>query len=69
MQSFMISPLLKIALGVVGAGVAARWLTKEAQRINAEVEQVRARPGSDRVARQALPTLRRDPQTGDWRLL
>jgi hypothetical protein len=69
MPSFVIPPLLKIALGVFGAGVAIRWLTKEVQRINAEVERVRAQPGFDPAARQALPTLRRDPRTGDWRVL
>jgi hypothetical protein len=69
MPAFIISPLLKIALGALGAGLAIRWLAKEAQRINAEVEQVRGRPGLDPAARGALPTLRRDPRTGDWRVL
>ncbi len=68
MPSFVISPLLKIALGAFGAGIAIRWLTKEAQRISAEVERVRVQPGFDAAARQGLPTLRRDPRTGDWRV-
>jgi hypothetical protein len=40
------------------------WVVKEVQRINEELDRLKAAP----VAREALPTLRRDPQSGEWRL-
>jgi hypothetical protein len=39
------------------------------RRINAELERVKAAPVPDSAARQELPTLRRDPRTGDWRVM
>jgi hypothetical protein len=68
MPFFAVSPLLKVAVGVFGAGVAIRWVAKEVRRINAELERVKGAT-SDPAARQALPTLRRDPHTGDWRVM
>jgi hypothetical protein len=69
MPTFVIAPLLKIALGALGAGVAVRWMTKEARRVNAEIERVRAGRALDPAARRALPTLRHDPRTGEWRVI
>jgi hypothetical protein len=40
---------------------------KEVRRINAELDQVKA--GSDPAVREGLPTLRRDPRTGEWRVM
>jgi hypothetical protein len=67
MPPLVISPLIRLALGAVGTGVVLRWVVKEVRRINAELDRVKA--GSDPVVREALPTLRRDPRTGEWRIV
>ena len=69
MPTFIISPLVKLALGALGAGAIAHWVVKEVRRINAEIDRMKAAPVADPVARQALPTLRRDPRTGEWRVM
>jgi len=44
-----------------------RWVVKEARRINAELDRMRA--GTDPSVRRTLPTLRRDARTGEWRVM
>jgi hypothetical protein len=66
---FVIPPLLKWALATLGGVAAAHWVVREIRRVNEELERVKAQPAMDAVARQSLPTLRRDPATGDWRLV
>jgi len=61
-----ISPLVRLALGAVSTGIALRWAVKEARRINAELDRMKA--GSDPAVRKTFPTLRRDPRTGEWRV-
>jgi hypothetical protein len=56
------------ALGALGAGAAVHWVIRETRRINGEIDRVKAASQAD-TARQELPTLRRDPRTGDWRLM
>jgi hypothetical protein len=63
----VIPAIVKIALGALGAAAVVHWLVKEARRINRDLERVRAAPAVDPVVRDALPTLRRDPKTGEWR--
>jgi len=58
-----IPPLLVVALGLVGAVALARLIMKERNRVNAELEQARARARTDREQRA---TLRRD-QDGVYR--
>lgn len=60
-------PLLALALGVVGAAALVRWCVKEVQRVNAELDTVRAKASVDPVDREALPKLKRDPDTGEYR--
>jgi hypothetical protein len=67
MPPFVISPLVRLALGALGTGVVVRWVVKEVRRINAELDRVKA--GTDPAARGTLPTLRRDPRTGEWRVM
>ena len=67
MPPLVISPLVRLALGAVGTGVVLRWVVKEVRRVNAELDRVKA--GSDPAVRQGLPTLRRDPRTGEWRVM
>ena len=69
MPPFMFSPLVKVALGALGGAAVVHWMVKEVRRINAELERVRAASAIDPAAREALPTLRRDPQSGDWRVM
>ena len=66
MPPLVISPLVRLALGAVGTGVVLRWVVKEMRRVNAELDRVKA--GSDPAVREAFPTLRRDPRTGEWRI-
>jgi len=65
MPPFFIPPLLKFALGALGAGALVGWVLKEVRRLNGEIEKAKAVPADPR---QELPTLRRDPGTGEWRV-
>lgn len=67
MPPLVISPLVRLALGAVGTGVVLRGVVKEVRRINEELDRVKA--GGDPAVRQGLPTLRRDPRTGEWRVM
>jgi hypothetical protein len=69
MPPILIPHLVKFALGAAGAAAAVHWLVKEARRVNRELDPVQTAPVSDQAMRQALPTLRRDPHTGDWRVM
>jgi hypothetical protein len=66
---FVVPPLLKWALAAVGGAAAFRWALKEIRRLNAELDRVKAEPATDAAARGTLPTLRRDPATGEWRVV
>ena len=59
-------PVLALTLGIVGAAALARWCVKEVQRVNAAVKNPQ-RPPFEPVDRNALPTLKRDPETGEYR--
>jgi hypothetical protein len=60
-------PLVIFALGVVGAGVLVRWCIKEAGRVNSELDEVRARAAAEPLDRDAMPKLKPDPKTGEYR--
>jgi len=60
-------PVFALALGLVGAAALVRWCMKEVQRVNSELEEVRVRTHVEPVDREALPTLKRDPDTGEYR--
>jgi hypothetical protein len=47
-------------------GAVLRGVTKEVRRINEELERVK---NAAAVDRGSLPTLRRDPRTGEFRLM
>ena len=57
-------PLMLWIAGAVGATVVTRWLMREARRINAELDAVRAQPAGRDGER---PSLKRDPETGIYR--
>jgi hypothetical protein len=67
MPPLVIPPLVKVALGAVGAAAIVHWAVKEARRINQELDRMKVR-AVDPVRRETLPTLRRDPSTGEWRV-
>jgi len=59
-------PVLALAFGLIGGAVLLRWAVKEVQRVNAELDTVRGNP-ADPIDSGALPTLKRDPQSGEYR--
>jgi hypothetical protein len=61
-------PVVAVAFGVMGAAALVRWCIKEVQRVNAELDAVRgARAAVEPIDRRTLPTLKRDPDTGEYR--
>jgi hypothetical protein len=60
-------PVLAFALGLMGTAVLVRWCVHEVQRVSAELDEVRERPAVEPVDRAALPTLKADPTTGEYR--
>ena len=60
MPPIVFSPLVRLALGALGTGIIVRWVVKEARRINADLDRMRA--PTDPSVRRTLPTLRRDAQ-------
>ena len=55
-------------LGAAGTVAIAKALTKEWRRVNDALHRRDPAPVKDSVAREKLPTLRRDPRTGIYRL-
>jgi len=55
------------AVGLMGAAMVLRWYIKEAQRVNLDLDNVRARASTTPVDPDALPKLKRDPDTGEYR--
>ena len=58
---------IAFAVGLMGAAMVVRWYIKEVQRVNLDLDNVRARPGTTPVDRDARPTLKRDPDSGEYR--
>jgi hypothetical protein len=69
MSPIAIPAAVKLALGVIGAAAVVHWVVKEVRRINEELDRLKAATTIEPVAREALPTLRRDPRSGEWRLM
>jgi hypothetical protein len=68
MPPIAIPPLVIWALGAVGAAALARFVKHEWQRVNAELHPRETASSPDRFDRDRLPTLRRDPMTGVYRV-
>jgi hypothetical protein len=60
-------PVVALALGMLGAAALVRWCMKEVHRVNSELDGVRAKAPVEPVDRAALPKLKRDPATGEYR--
>jgi hypothetical protein len=60
------SEIVFLTLGTVGAVVLVRLINREWRRVNAELDRVN--PGRvSESERAGIPTLRRDPATGEYR--
>ena len=53
MPPLIFSPLIKIALGALGAGAIVHWAVKEVRRINEELDRVKRASSIDPATRQA----------------
>jgi len=67
-----IQSLIATTLAAIGAVVLSKLLAREWQRVNAELDTLRAAAAGPRQDLNAgdlkdLPTLRRDPVTGEYR--
>jgi hypothetical protein len=60
-------PVFLLALGLMGTAALVRWCVREVQRVNADLDDVRATSAVEPVDRGALPTLKRDPDSGEYR--
>ena len=69
MPPLFIPPLVKLTLGVLGAGAVVTWVVKEVRRINQELDRVKAgtaarsgwpRGATDPASRSAHRSLARD---------
>ena len=60
-------PVFALALGMMGTAVLVRWCVREVRRVNAELDAVRERAATGHIDRNALPKLRADPRTGEYR--
>ena len=69
MPPIAIPAAVKLVLGAIGAAAVVHWVVKEVRRINEELDRLKAAPVIEPVAREALPTLRRDPRSGEWRVM
>jgi hypothetical protein len=60
-------PAMVVTLGMVGAAALLRWCVREVVRVNSHLDTVRAQAAAEPFDRKSLPTLRRDPRTGEYR--
>jgi hypothetical protein len=65
MPPIVIPPMVKFALGALGATAVVYWVVKEVRRVNEELD--RAKVVARIPEKEARATLRRDPHTGVYR--
>ncbi len=58
-------PLIAWAIGAIGAAIAAKLLSEAHKKANEDLETLRREPKADE--RASIPTLKRDPKTGQYR--
>jgi hypothetical protein len=58
-------PTLLLALGAIGAALAAKLLSDAHKKANEDLDTLRREPKPDERAN--IPTLKRDPKTGKYR--
>lgn len=59
-------PFLVVAIGAIGAAALMKLLARESRRVNAELDEPRRDAGKVNGG-ATNPTLRRDPETGEYR--
>jgi hypothetical protein len=59
-------PIIAWTLGAIGAVVVMKLISREWQRVNNELDEAKPVRVND-PERARLPTLRRDPVTGEYR--
>jgi hypothetical protein len=59
-------PIIAWTLGAIGAVVVMKLISREWQRVNNELDEAKPVRVTD-PERARLPTLRRDPVTGEYR--
>jgi hypothetical protein len=67
MPPIFLTPVVKWTLAAFGGAMVVHWVVKEVRRINDELEAAKRVPVKIRDD-ERRPTLRRDPQTGEYRL-
>ncbi len=65
----VIIPAVVKGLAVIGGATVVGWFVKEVRRVNKELGRVTTKPAGEPVPHRELPTLRRDPDSGEWRVL
>jgi hypothetical protein len=60
-------PVLVVTLGMLGGAALVRWCVREVRRINGELDHVRAQAAVEPIDRNALPKLKQDPKSGEYR--
>lgn len=60
-------PVFVLTLGVIGAAALLRWYGKEVHRNGSKGGDLRGRVPVEPIDREALPKLKRDPSTGEYR--
>jgi hypothetical protein len=65
MPPIAIPPL--VAVTALAAVVVGRWAVREFRRVNAELDALKTARAPEPVDRAHLPTLRRDPVSGEYR--
>jgi hypothetical protein len=63
----IIPPLVKLAILAIGGAAVAHWMLKEFRRVSRELDAMKAAPAGEPLHHRELPTLRRDPASGEWR--
>jgi hypothetical protein len=66
MPPILFPPLVKWTFIALGGAALVHWVVKEARRVNDDLD--RAKVKARIPDREPLPTLRRDPTTGEYRL-
>ena len=64
----VLPPTLAWTLGTVAAVMVVKLVIKEWQRVNDELDRMKRAPVKVEPDRRTLPTLRRDPISGQYRL-
>ena len=67
MPPFVLPPLVKWTLSVLGAAAVVHWVVREVRRVNAELEAMAAARARQTIRREDVQKLRRDPRTGEYR--